>query len=377
MAKKADRLVYPPEIHCYTADARSLPLPDKSVDLIVTSPPYWRKRDYGHKRQIGQERTPERYATAIEEAFIEWRRVLRQSGSIFLNIGDTYNARGLVGIPALVENAARNAGLIVRNRIIWAKPNGMPTSARDRLGNRHEYVLHLTKRNATYYYDLLGYVQQEGRVARFGDVWVVPLRPSRSEHLAPFPPALVKRAISLACPYLVCPRCGVPVQRVAHRTNKLNLERAQARRAIERFRAARLTSAHIRAIQAVGISDAGKARQIQTGANRNRPAILKLAAEAKRALGGYFREFTFPLWSTAGFVACSCDSPLVPGTVLDPFAGTGTTIRTAMAVGRSAVGVDLHPIPLGLTKSRAGLARGQKASKSGTRKRKGKVKTRR
>src|SRR5206468_2800774 len=126
-----------------------------------TSPPYWRKRDYGMSDQIGQEATAAGYVDALRDCLREWRRVLSPTGSIFLNIGDTYHARSLAGIPGRVEAAALDDGWLVRNRIIWAKEGGMPEPARNRLANRHEYVLHLVGRGA-YYYDLFGYAAEFG-----------------------------------------------------------------------------------------------------------------------------------------------------------------------------------------------------------------------
>jgi adenine specific DNA methylase Mod len=105
--------------------------------------------------------------------------------------------------------------------------------------------------------------------------------------------------------------------------------------------AAGLTPAHIAAIQATGVSDAGKALRTQNGTGRNAAAVKELAAEAKIALGGYFREFTFAQRESAGWTRCSCRAKQVPGVVLDPFMGTGTTLNTAIGMGRSAIGVDL------------------------------------
>jgi hypothetical protein len=102
-----------------------------------------------------------------------------------------------------------------------------------------------------------------------------------------------------------------------------------------------LTLEHIAAIQATGISDAGKARLVQTGTDRNSDRIRKLAQEAKAMLGGYFREFTFTKRKMIGWEKCGCDAPFEPGVVLDPFMGTATTLAVAKELGRSAIGVDL------------------------------------
>ena len=138
-----------------TGDARSMPLDDDVADLIVTSPPYWRKRDYGVADQIGQESTPQGYVDAMMDCLTEWARVLRPTGSVFLNVGDTFHKKSLVGIPGRLEAAAHDAGWIIRNRIIWAKTGGMPEAVKNRLAARHEYVIHLVRQD-NYYYDLFG-----------------------------------------------------------------------------------------------------------------------------------------------------------------------------------------------------------------------------
>src|SRR4051812_43701021 len=86
-------------------DARQTGLADSSVDLVATSPPYWRKRDYGVVGQIGQEADAADFVQALVECLREWRRVLRPTGSVFLNIGDTYHRRSLAGIPGRLEAA--------------------------------------------------------------------------------------------------------------------------------------------------------------------------------------------------------------------------------------------------------------------------------
>lgn len=106
-------------------------------------------------------------------------------------------------------------------------------------------------------------------------------------------------------------------------------------------REAGLTRDHIAAIQATGISDAGKALHFQNGTSSAK--VRKLAAEAKKILGGYFREFTFARRETIRWTKCKCRQGFMPGVVLDPFMGTGTTLRVATRMGYSAIGVDLSP----------------------------------
>jgi len=327
----------------YKGDARRLPfLPDNHVDLVVTSPPYWRKRDYGFEGQIGQEKTSGEYVAAIIAAMKEWRRVLRPSGAIFLNIGDTYWQKHLQGIPGLIEASARKDGWMLRNRIVWVKKRGMPDPAQDRLAGRHEYILHFAVNNS--YYDLFGYAEHyslDKKGANPGDVWEIAPQRSLGKHLAPFPSEIVERAIMLACPQFVCSKCGKPRRRIVERTAELDTSRPQARRALEIAQEKKLTPEHIAAIQATGISDAGKARRVQNGTDKNAESVRRLALEAKTILGGYFREFTFAKRRSCGWTDCGCGVPFMPGVVLDPFMGTGTTLDVAERMGRSAIGIDL------------------------------------
>lgn len=325
-----------------TGDARDTGLDDNSVDLIVTSPPYWQKRDYGHEDQIGQEPTPQAYVESMMECLDEWKRVLRPTGSVFLNVGDTYYNRSLMGIPGLLEFDAVQRGWLIRNRIIWTKDGGMPEPAKNRLANRHEYVIHLALK-PNYYYDLVGYSEYMGNGANPGDVWHINPERNMGQHLAPYPQELVRRAVMLGCPPQVCTTCGRPRTRVFERTRELDPKRPQAKRAMELAEEHRLTDDHIRAIQATGVSDVGKATKFQNGTGRNSAEVQRLAAEAKAALGGYFREFTFAKKVTTGWTDCGHGTP-ARGVVLDPFMGTGTTLKTATAMGRDAIGVDLVPL---------------------------------
>jgi hypothetical protein len=149
----------------------------------------------------------------------------------------------------------------------------------------------------------------------------------------------------------VCMVCGMTVQRIVARTSELDSSRPQARRAVQLAREAGLTAAHIAAIQATGISDAGKALLVQTGTGKNTVEVRRLAAEAKAALGGYFREFTFARKITTSWTDCGHESLRV-GRVLDPFSGTGSTGVAATEAGVGYIGVDLDAASHAVARSR-------------------------
>ncbi|MCX5518421.1 DNA methyltransferase [Kaistia defluvii] len=322
-------------------DARRVPLRTGDADIVVTSPPYWLKRDYGVTDQIGQEPSADAFVASLLECMENWKTILPAWGSVFINIGDTYHKGSLANTPGRLEIAAQDAGWTVRNRIIWVKDAGMPDPAKDRLKSRHEYIIHFAARRRNYYYDQFGYAEKYGNGTGPSDVWQIGLKRDMSAHLAPYPTELVERILTLACPEQVCTHCGKPRERIVRRTSQLDTSRPQAKRAMELAQEKGLTAQHIAAIQATGISDAGKAMRVQTGTGRNSATVKVLAAEAKAALGGYFREFTFAKRETVGWTDCGCGAPFRPGIVLDPFMGTGTTLRAAGDIGRSAIGVDL------------------------------------
>jgi DNA modification methylase len=177
----------------YTGDAKDTlaSLPAKSVQTCVTSPPYWGLRDYGEDGQLGLEETPEEYVQKLVDVFSEVRRVLRDDGTVWLNLGDSYASGGtgapsdnstlsgnghigggpkvqkrealsrrapdlkekdLTMIPSRVAMALQEDGWWVRSRIVWAKGNPMPESVTDRPTSSHEYIFLLSK-SKHYYYD--------------------------------------------------------------------------------------------------------------------------------------------------------------------------------------------------------------------------------
>jgi len=166
------------------SDSRTIPLRAGCVQTVVTSPPYWGLRDYGVSGQIGLEPTPDEYVATMVGVFREVRRVLRDDGTVWLNLGDSYSHSGcgardserwpkqsrndhqaavhlkdnamkpkdLLGIPWRVAFALQADGWYLRSDIVWAKPNPMPESATDRPTRSHEYIFLLTKRER-YFYD--------------------------------------------------------------------------------------------------------------------------------------------------------------------------------------------------------------------------------
>jgi len=249
-------------------------LEDNSIQCVVTSPPYWGLRDYGQDNQLGLETSPDEYIANMVEVFREVRRVLKDDGTFWLNIGDSYKPAGkggstkagfneryfgkefksdkqsakenhldrsklkadvkekeLVGIPWRLALALSADGWYLRQDIIWAKPNVMPESVRDRCTKSHEYVFLLTK-SPRYYYDHVAikepvsdvslkraksglktdrpsaktspggidveemgtrFVNPEGRNKR--DVWFIPTASSKGAHFAVMPERLVEPCV--------------------------------------------------------------------------------------------------------------------------------------------------------------------------------------
>ena len=316
----------------------------ESVDLIVTSPPYWQRRNYGHSQQLGQEGSPASYIDALLKAVDSWKPFLRGHGSVFINIADTYRDGFAASIPERLVVEAQKRGWKLANRIVWAKDTGRPEPYPYRLTQRHELFIHLA-REKYYYFDRHALKDYLGQTANPIDVWRPHHARNHNGHSAPFPPDLARRAVLLGCPKYICTKCKKPYDRKLDREGTdLDTTRPQARRAKEIYEDSDLTPDHLAAVRAVGISDAGKGKRLQNGSGQNAKRVAKLAQEAKNVLGGYFREFTFPVKRHAGWEpGCDCDAPTEAGSVLDPFMGSGTTLRAAEELGRNAIGVDLQP----------------------------------
>jgi len=235
---------------------------DKTVDTCVTSPPYWGLRDYNNDGQIGLEQDPNEYVEKMVQVFREVKRVLKDEGTLWLNIGDSYSGSGkgpagnlgkkhnerhlekktgglvpegtkpkdLVGIPWMLAFALRADGWYLRQDIIWAKPNPMPESVKDRCTKSHEYVFLLSK-SPKYYFDSeamkedgvipAGTKGAKGSAERQGipgvnarppvykvydgkrnkrDVWYVKSKPFPGAHFAVMPEELVEPCVLAGSP---------------------------------------------------------------------------------------------------------------------------------------------------------------------------------
>jgi site-specific DNA-methyltransferase (adenine-specific) len=292
-------------------------LPTSSIDCVVTSPPYYRLRDYGMAGQLGVERSVTDWVEHLRNVAGDVARVLTPTGTLWLNLGDSYarHARdgaarkSLLLAPERLALALVQDGWLLRNKVVWSKPSVMPTSATDRLRCSWEVVYVLAKQ-PRYFFDLdairephtshapplrqpaasrdsvrgpnaagtsgLVALKQAGLPGHPlgknpGDVWRMSTSTYRGDHPAMFPITLAQRAILAGCPERRCRACHAP----------------------------------------------------------HRRAVI-------RAIGGT---------ATRGLLrpTCVCEAPSEPGLVLDPFIGSGTTAVAAEQVGRDWLGIELNP----------------------------------
>jgi DNA modification methylase len=129
-------------------------LPDESIDCVITSPPYWKQRDYKHPKQIGQENTYTEYIKKLTEVFREMKRVVKSTGTFFLNVGYKWENKELLLIPELLATELQKNGWALLNKIIWNKPNAMPSSLDNRFSNVYEPVFLFVKKENKYKYYL-------------------------------------------------------------------------------------------------------------------------------------------------------------------------------------------------------------------------------
>jgi len=218
-----------------------------SIDLLVTSPPYWAKRIYNGSGELGSEETPEKFIQVLADYFDTFKPYIKKTGNVFVNIGDTYFGSGagawskyldengditeyqkerkekfftttplqpkikqngklyqnkqLLMIPARFAIEMQDRGWILRNDIIWHKPNRIPASVQDRLNHTYEHVFHFVLSNK-YFYDLesIKVVGNNGNLKNPGDVWSINTQPLEGEHTATYPEELIKKIILCGSP---------------------------------------------------------------------------------------------------------------------------------------------------------------------------------
>ena len=209
-------------------------MPDKHVQCCITSPPYYSVRDYGIEGQIGAEETPEEYIEKMVEIFREVRRILKDNGTVWLNIGDTYKNKKLLMIPHKLAIALQKDGWLVRQDIIWNKTACMPEPVKDRCVQSHEHIFLLSKKTK-YYFDWEAIQEpvanpnrknyQNGSrsngingdrndndlfkrsknfsfdLRRKRSVWSVATKAYPEAHFAVFPPELIEPCVLAGCPF--------------------------------------------------------------------------------------------------------------------------------------------------------------------------------
>jgi DNA modification methylase len=290
---------------------------DNSIRCIVTSPPYYQARNYGNLKQIGLEETPEQYVEVLTNVFELLRNKLTNDGNLFVNLGDKYDKnKNLMLIPSMLAFSMMKKGWILRNKIIWYKPNHQPSPVKDRLTNTYEEIFHFVK-NKKYYYDL--------------DSTRIPFEQNEDENKKVYERFYKK---------------------IHDSPNLTEIEKAMAINELNK------------------LYKEGKINKDARLKIRNQAKVLyggdaKLSGRAKElATKGYYFHCNNPKGKNMGDMLMvnikshhgiheavfpeELVEPLIKmgsaegDIVLDPFAGTGTTCRVAERLGRIGVGVELN-----------------------------------
>jgi site-specific DNA-methyltransferase (adenine-specific) len=310
----------------------------ESVDTVVTSPPYYQLRDYGNSGQLGLEASVDGWVAGLRDVFRLIARALKPQGSAWLNLGDSYSRHPRFGAPPKSLLAAPERllltlaadGWLIRNKVIWAKQNPMPTSVADRLACTYEVIYFLT-RSPRYFFDLdairvphrstarrgtrsrqaslhhytgplggshsgIDRLKREGRVGHAlgknpGDVWSLPTASFRGAHFAVFPESLIERPILAACPERICVQCDRPWTRPV------------------------------------------------------------------RTFTVHTKEGSRTIRKAGELLRCECFAPSRPGVALDPFFGSGTVGVVAERLGRDWLGIEFNPAYRELARRRIECAR--------------------
>jgi DNA modification methylase len=377
-------------------DARRLPLPDGCVDLLVTSPPYFGLRSYvdagqHYDGQIGSEATPAEWVAALVACTAEWVRVLKPSGSLFVNLGDKYSGnetggstapsgstlnnpahaprqqerrtpyrsgmrpKSLLGLPWRYALACMDdLGLILRRDIIWSKPNGLPESVTDRCRSSHEYLFHLVRQPR--YYAAVDEIREphlfpnQTRTSdKMARGWSHVSDQKQTGLAGPLNPLgkLPGSVWSIPSQPLTVP-AGLGVDHFAAFPMEL------PRRCVLGWSPPGVCTAcgEGRRPVAKQIDEAYAAERARMLAHRQRTGRESSLDEdfgrvsGRTNVGGFTNisnGVVRPAYAITGYV-CACPqpgAPVRPALVVDPFCGTGTTMLTASMLGRIGIGVDM------------------------------------
>ena len=355
-------------------------IPTESVHCVVTSPPYWGLRSYkGDPGMIGLEKTWDEHLHNLKEVFDEVMRVMRPDATLWINYGDTYGSikgidtKNLSFLPTRLALAMQEWGWIVRDNIIWAKPNPVPHSVKDRPTNSYENLLLLSKRSK-YYYDHVAVRQRTRKPpsekpaninrpvdevynldANLRNVWFLPTEPFGGAHFATFPTKLVEPCIRAGTSeHGVCGATGAPYERVY----EAELAKTQGPPPTDRSIAA-------------GIDDAGSSRAKGGHVGGGNRLLIETLGWQPTCGAPYIREVEYSggvlgkSWhdhaddlskgqsgtqlgdykvETKGWVpSCECEGKKQPATVLDPFGGAGTVSVVAERLGRDSIICEISP----------------------------------
>lgn len=317
-------------------------LPSASIDMCITSPPYWNKREYADGG-IGLEPDYHAYIEHLLPIVEQIARVLRPSGSLWLNLGDTYRAKGLIGLPWRIALALIDQqGWTLRNDVIWNKIKG-PDTARDRLRATHEYVFHFVRRASGFYYDIDA-IRSDPRKTS------------------------IRRGAIVSATGVT----GVRYRRQIELSTALSDDEKQAARqaldhALDLLRRGELSDFRMvlrqqqRTTHSASTRVSGRARELERKGfyvlryhpRGSKPGdVWEILPEDTTARDDHYAAFPEDLCRIPLLATCPPD-----GVALDPFCGTGTTNLVAQRLGRRSIGIDISSRYIERARARCDAAR--------------------
>lgn len=313
-------------------------LPSESIDFIMTSPPYWGKREY-ENGGIGLETDYKDFVRNLSMICLEIKRVLKPTGSFWLNLGDTYKDKALLGLPWRVAfELTDNQGWILRNSVIWNKLKGGMDNSSDRLGNVHENVFHFVKKNKGYYYnaDAIRTKPRDAKVVNGSVVSATGVSGVK-----------YKRQIELSTTL-------TPQEKVNALSALNNMLNDISTGKFSDFRM--VIRGQQRTTHSESEKISGRAKELRDKGfyflryhpKGSKPAdVWDILPEDTQKRKSHFAAYPLDLCRIPILATCPED-----GIVLDPFCGTGSTLITAYELGRQSVGIDISESYLKLTTER-------------------------